>query len=119
MQEGLHAQSISELQSATSLSGPSPIYMAQVGVAYAAAGKNAEALSVIDQLQKVARNSYVSSYDLAQIYAALGDKQHAMKSLQSAYDERAVWMEYLKVDPVLGSLRSQPHFQDLVRQMGL
>jgi tetratricopeptide (TPR) repeat protein len=93
--------------------------MAQVGVAYAAAGKNAEALSVIDQLQKIARQSYVSSYGLAQIYAALGDKQHAMKWLQSAYDERAVWMEYLKVDPVLDSVRSQPRFQDLVRQMGL
>jgi TolB-like protein/DNA-binding winged helix-turn-helix (wHTH) protein/Tfp pilus assembly protein PilF len=119
VQKGLHAQAISELRSATSLSGDSPIYMAQVGVAYASAGKNAEALSVIDQLQKVARKSYVSSYGFAQIYAALGDKQHAMKWLQSAYDESAVWMEYLKVDPVLDSLRSQPHFQDLVRQMGL
>jgi len=119
VQKGLHAQAISELQSATSLSGDSPIYMAQVGVAYAAAGKNAEALSVIDQLQKVARQSYVSSYGLAQIYAALGDKQHAMKWLQSAYDERAVWMQYLKVDPVLDSVRSQPRFQNLVRQMGL
>ncbi len=106
VQKRLHAQAISELQSATSLSGDSPLYMAQVGV-------------VIDQLQKVARQSYVSSYGLAQIYAALGDKQHAMKWLQSAYDERAVWMEYLKVDPVLDSLRSQPRFQDLVRQMGL
>jgi TolB-like protein/DNA-binding winged helix-turn-helix (wHTH) protein/Tfp pilus assembly protein PilF len=119
VQKGLHAQAISELQNATSLSGDSPLYMAQVGVAYAAAGKNAEALSVIDQLQKIARQSYVSSYGLAQIYAALGDKQHAMKWLQSAYDERAVWMEYLKVDPVLDSVRSQPRFQDLVRQMGL
>jgi TolB-like protein/DNA-binding winged helix-turn-helix (wHTH) protein/Flp pilus assembly protein TadD len=119
VQKGLHVQAISELQRATSLSGDSPIYLAQVGVAYAAAGKNREALSVIDQLQKVARKSYVSSYGLAQIYAALGDKPHAMKWLQSAYDERAVWMEYLKVDPVLDSLRSEPHFQDLVRQMGL
>jgi TolB-like protein/DNA-binding winged helix-turn-helix (wHTH) protein/Flp pilus assembly protein TadD len=119
VQKGLHAQAISELQSATSLSGDSPLYMAQVGVAYAAAGKNAEALRVSDQLQKVARRSYVSSYGLAQIYAALGDKQHAMKWLQSAYDERAVWMQYLKVDPVLDSVRSQPRFQDLVRQMGL
>jgi TolB-like protein/DNA-binding winged helix-turn-helix (wHTH) protein/Tfp pilus assembly protein PilF len=118
LQKGLHAQAISELQSATSLSGDSPIYMAQVGVAYAAAGKNAEALRIIDQLQKLARRTYVSSYGLAQIYASLGDKQHAMKWLQSAYDERAVWMEYLRVDPVLDSVRSQPHFQDLVRQMG-
>lgn len=119
VQKGLHAQAISELQSASSLSGDSPLYMAQVGVAYAAAGKNAEALSIIDQLQKMARQSYVSSYGLAQIYAALGDKQRALKFLQSAYDERAVWMEYLKMDPVLDSLRSQPRFKDLVRQMGL
>jgi TolB-like protein/DNA-binding winged helix-turn-helix (wHTH) protein/Flp pilus assembly protein TadD len=119
VQKGLYAQAISELQSATSLSGDSPLYMAQVGVAYAAAGKNAEALGVIDQLQKLATQRYVSSYGLAQIYAALGDKQNAMKWLQSAYDEHAVWMQYLKMDPVLDSLRSQPRFQDLVRQMGL
>ena len=119
VQKRLHAQAISELQSAGSLSGESPIYMAQLGVAYAAAGKNAEALSVIDQLQKVSKQNYVSSYGLAEVYAALGDKQHAMKWLQAAYDEGAVWMQYLKVDPVLDSMQSQPRFQDLVRQMGL
>jgi TolB-like protein/DNA-binding winged helix-turn-helix (wHTH) protein/Flp pilus assembly protein TadD len=119
VQKGLHAQAISELKSATALSGGSPLYLAQVGVAYAAAGKNAEALRVIDHLRKLATQSYVSSYGLAQIYATLGDKQHAMKWLQAAYDEHAVWMQYLKVDPVLDSLRSQARFQDLVRQMGL
>jgi TolB-like protein/DNA-binding winged helix-turn-helix (wHTH) protein/Tfp pilus assembly protein PilF len=119
VQKGLHAQAISELQSATSLSGNSSLYMAQGGVAYAVAGKTAEALSVIDQLLKVAKRSYVSSYGLAQIYAALGDKQHAMKWLQSSYDERAVWLQYLKVDPVLDSLRSDPRFQGLLRRMDL
>lgn len=119
LQKGLHAQAISELQSATTLSGDSPIYLAQVGAADAAGGRNAEARVVIDQLQKVARQSYVSSYGLAQIYAALGDKQHAMKSLESAYDEGAVWLQYLKVDPALNSLHSEPQFQDLARRMGL
>jgi TolB-like protein/DNA-binding winged helix-turn-helix (wHTH) protein/Tfp pilus assembly protein PilF len=119
LQKGLHPQAISELQSATTLSGNSPIYLAQVGVAYAAAGRNVEALTVIDQLQKAARQTYVSSYGLAQIYAALGDKQHAMKWLESAYGEGAVWLQYLKVDPALDSLHFQPQFQDLARQMGL
>ena len=119
LQKGLQAQAISELQSAAALSGDSPSYMAEVGVAYAVAGRKAEALSVINQLRKAAKQSYVSSYGLAQIYAALGDKQHAMNCLQSAYDEGAVWMQYLQVDPVLDSVRSQPRFQDLVRQMGL
>ncbi len=119
LQKGLRAQAISELQNATALSGDSPSYMAEVGVAYAVSGRNAEALSVINQLRKVAKQSYVSSYGLAQIYAALGDKQNALNCLQSAYYEGAVWMQYLQVDPVLDSVRSQPRFQDLVRQMGL
>jgi TolB-like protein/DNA-binding winged helix-turn-helix (wHTH) protein/Flp pilus assembly protein TadD len=119
LQKGLHAQAISELQNATTLSGDSPIYLAQVGVAFAAAGRNAEALAVINRLKKAAKQSYVSSYGLAQIYAALGDRKNALSSLQSAYDEGAVWMQYLKVDPTLDSLNSQPQFHDLVRQMGL
>lgn len=55
LQKGSHTQAISKLQSPTTLSGDSPIYLAQVGVAYAAAGRTAEALAVIDRLQKVAR----------------------------------------------------------------
>ena len=119
LQTGMKTQAISELQSAISLSGDSPIYLAQVGVAYAGNGRSAEARSVLGQLQKTASQRYVSSYGLAQIYAALGDKQNALSSLQSAYDEGAVWMQYLQVDPVLDSVRSQPRFHDLVRLMGL
>ena len=119
LQKGLQAQAISELQNATALSGDSPSYMAELGVAYAVSGKKVETLSVINQLRKVARHSYVSSYGFAQIYAALGDKQNSINYLQSAYEEGAVWMQYLQVDPVLDSVRSQPRFQDLVRQMGL
>ena len=119
LQKGLQAQAISELQNATTLSGDSPSYMAEVGVAYAVSGRKAEALNVINQLRKIAKQSYVSSYGLAQIYAALGYKQNTMNCLQSAYDEGAVWMQYLQVDPVLDSVRSQPRFQDLARQMGL
>jgi len=74
-------QPIPELQKATQLSGGSPLYLSQVGVAFAAAGRNAEALRVVDDLGKIAKRSYVSSYGIAEIYAALGDKQHALKWL--------------------------------------
>jgi eukaryotic-like serine/threonine-protein kinase len=117
--KGMHEQAISELQTAASLSGASPLYMAQVGVAYAAAARNADALSVVDRLQKEARQSYVSPYGLAQIYAALGDKPHALKWLQIAYDEPAVWISYVNVDPILDPIRSDPRFQQLVHRVGL
>ena len=62
---------------------------------------------------------YVSPYGLAQIHAALGDREQTFKWLQSAYDGRAVWMTYLAVDPVFDNYRSDPRFQDLLRAMGL
>jgi hypothetical protein len=115
----LHDQGLVELQTAASLSGNSPLYLAQVAVAYASAGKKTEALQIVAQLQSISSTRYVSPYGLAQIYAALDDKEQTFKWLQIAYDGRAVWMSYLAVDPVFNSLRSDQRFQDLLRRVHL
>jgi TolB-like protein/DNA-binding winged helix-turn-helix (wHTH) protein/Flp pilus assembly protein TadD len=119
VQVGLHEQSLTELQTAASLSGNSPLYLAQVAVAYASAGKKTEALEILAQLQSFSSTRYVSPYGLAQIYAALSDKEQSFKWLQIAYDDRAVWMSYLAVDPIFDSLRSDPRFEDLLRRVHL
>jgi TolB-like protein/DNA-binding winged helix-turn-helix (wHTH) protein/Flp pilus assembly protein TadD len=119
VQVGLHDQGLAELQTAAGLSGNSPLYLAQVAVAYASAGKKTEALQIVAQLQSIASTRYVSPYGLAQIYAALSDKEQAFKWLQLAYEDRAVWMSYLAVDPVFHSLRSDQRFQDLLRRVHL
>jgi TolB-like protein/DNA-binding winged helix-turn-helix (wHTH) protein len=119
VQVGLHDQGLAELQTAAGLSGNSPLYLAQVAVAYASAGKNTEALQIVAQLQSIASTRYVSPYGLAQIYAALSDKEQTFKWLQLAYEDRAVWMSYLAVDPVFHSLRSDQRFQDLLRRVHL
>jgi hypothetical protein len=56
---------------------------------------------------------------LAQIYAALNDKEQTFKWLRTAYDGHAVWMSYLGVDPVFDRFRSDQRFQDLLRRLGL
>ena len=119
VQVGLHDQGLAELQTAAGLSGNSPLYLAQVAVAYASAGKKTEALQIVAQLQSIASTRYVSPYGLAQIYAALSDKEQTFKWLQLAYEDRAVWMSYLAVDPVFHSLRSDQRFQDLLRRVHL
>jgi TolB-like protein/DNA-binding winged helix-turn-helix (wHTH) protein len=119
VQVGLHDQGLAELQTAAGLSGNSPLYLAQVAVAYASAGKKTEALQIVAQLQSIASTRYVSPYGLAQIYAALSNKEQTFKWLQLAYEDRAVWMSYLAVDPVLHSLRSDQRFQDLLRRVHL
>jgi TolB-like protein/Flp pilus assembly protein TadD len=119
VQMGLHEQGLAELQTAASLSGNSPLYLAQVAVAHASAGRKTEALRIIAQLQMIAGTRYVSPYGLAQIYAALNDKEKTFKWLQLAYDDRAVWMSYLAVDPVFDGFRSDQRFQDLLRRVDL
>jgi hypothetical protein len=56
---------------------------------------------------------------LAQIYAALNDPEQTFKWLQMAYDDRAVWMSYLAVDPLFDRLRPDQRFQDLLRRVHL
>jgi TolB-like protein/DNA-binding winged helix-turn-helix (wHTH) protein/Flp pilus assembly protein TadD len=119
VQLGQHDQGLAELQTAANLSGNSPLYLAQVAVAYASAGKTSEALKIIAQLQTISNTRYVSPYGVAQIYAALSDKEQTFNWLHAAYDDRAVWMSYLAVDPVFDSLRSDQRFQDLLRRTHL
>jgi TolB-like protein/DNA-binding winged helix-turn-helix (wHTH) protein/tetratricopeptide (TPR) repeat protein len=119
VQIGLQEKGLAELQSAASLSGNSPLYLAQVAVAHASAGRKTEALRIAAQLQAISSKRYVSPYGLAQIYAALNDKEQTFQWLQIAYDDRAVWMSYLAVDPVFDGFRSDQRFQDLLRRVRL
>ena len=117
VQAGRSDRGLAELQSAASLAGSNPLYLAQVGVVYASAGKRTEALQIIARLRTLSGNRYVSPYGLAQIYAALNEKEQTYRWLQAAYDDHAVWMTYLAVDPVFDRLRSEQRFQEMLRRV--
>jgi TolB-like protein len=117
VQAGLRSEGISELKRAASLSSGSPLYTAQVGVALAAAGRRREALRIAHELETISKQRYVSPYGLAQIYAALQSDEDTFKWLQAAYGDRAVWMEYLAVDPVFDRYHSDHRFQELVERL--
>jgi TolB-like protein/DNA-binding winged helix-turn-helix (wHTH) protein/lipoprotein NlpI len=118
-QTGRHEEALAELETAAKLSGDNPLYQAQLAVAHAVTGQRTEALRILTQLQKTSTERYVSPYGLAQLHAALNNKEQAFRWLQTAYDDRAVWMSYLAVDPVFDRYRSDPRFQDLLRRLRL
>jgi len=119
VQQGKHKEGLDELQKAASLSGDSPLYIAQVGVSLALARERKEALRIIRELQDTSGKRYVSPYGVAQIYAALNDKEQTYRWLEIAFRDRAVWMSYLAVDPVFDSIRSEARFRDFLRRVGL
>ena len=116
---GLHSEAVDELKKAADLSGDSPLYTAQVAVALAVAGRNGDALRIAHELEAISRKRYVSPYGLAQIYAASNKKEDTFKWLQAAYEDHAVWMGYLAVDPIFDRYRSDERFKDLLRRVGL
>jgi len=79
-------------------------------------GKRAEALAILEEL-KVTKD-YISPAEFAIFLAALGDKVAALQSLERAYAERDLQLQYLKVDPHYDSLRSDPRFADIMRRVG-
>jgi TolB-like protein/DNA-binding winged helix-turn-helix (wHTH) protein/Tfp pilus assembly protein PilF len=119
VQAGLHSEAVNELKTAAKLSGDSPLYTAQVGVALAAAGRNREALGIARELEANSKKQYVSPYGLAQIYAALHRDRETFKWLQAASDDHAVWVGYLAVDPVFDRYRSDARFKELLRRVSL
>jgi len=118
-QAGLHEQAVAELQKAVVLSGGSPLTRAELAFAYSMAGRKAEAQKLLEELVELSKHEYVSPYLLATIHTGLGSKEQAFVWLEKATDDRDVELVYLKVDPRVDPLRSDPRFRDLLRRIGL
>ena len=116
--KGMHAEAIAEFQKGVKLSG-SPLMLALLGHAYAVAGKKAEAQQVLNDLQQLQEQRYVSPYTVAAIYAGLGDREQAFKWLDKAVETRDIWLMNMKVDPVFAKLRNERRFTDILARIRL
>ena len=58
-----------------------------------------------------------SSYQYGGIYAQLGDREHALASLQQALAIRDGGLVSIKIDPLLDPLRGDARFAGLIRKM--
>jgi TolB-like protein/Tfp pilus assembly protein PilF len=118
-QQGLFEQAISELKTGMRLSSESTFALAKLGHGYAMAGRYEEAQVVLEELNALSSQRYVSPYDIAMVHVGLQDKDEAFAWLQRAFDQRSLWLGYLNVEPQLDPLRSDPRFQELLGRIGL
>jgi len=92
---------------------------AALGHAYAKSQKTYEANEILGELNELSKQQYVSPYEAAAIYVALGNNEEAFQFLEKAYTEHSFHFVNLNVSPQFQSVRSDPRFQDLVRRIGL
>ena len=110
---------ISAGEKAVNLSGGSPLMRAALAQTFATAGEAQEAIQILDELQKLAKERYVVPHFFAGIYVGLGDHDRALEYLEKSYAEHCHWLIYLHLDPSMDDLRNDPRFQDLLRRVGL
>ena len=115
--KGMYAEAIAAYQEAIKLGEDTPRTQTLLGTAFAKAGERAKAQEILKRLQS--GRDYVSPTGLAVLQAALGEREQAFASLEKAYTSHDLQLQYLSVDPALDSLRSDPHFAELVRRVGL
>jgi TolB-like protein/DNA-binding winged helix-turn-helix (wHTH) protein len=119
LQRGMHREAIDALRAALSALGRAPAVEGELGHALAVAGRRDEALAVLEGLRQLSSTRYVSPYSVALVHAGLGDRDQAFAWLDKAYAERSDYMPYLKLEPMLDGLRSDPRFAALVQRVGL
>jgi hypothetical protein len=73
----------------------------------------------VEVRQAQRKASYSSAYDIAALYAGLGEKDEAFRWLNAAYEERDYQIESLRTDFRLDPVRSDPRFAELVGKVGL
>jgi TolB-like protein/Tfp pilus assembly protein PilF len=108
-----------EFKKAISLSGGSPLMKAALGRAYAKSQKKHEANEMLNELNELSKQHYVSAYEVATIYVALGNNEQAFQLLEEAYAEHSFHLVYLNVSPQFKSVSSDRRFQNLVQRIGL
>jgi TolB-like protein/DNA-binding winged helix-turn-helix (wHTH) protein len=111
-------EAIGELEIAVNQSRGNPRFQAYLGYAYAAAGQLLDARRVLQELEARAQREYISSFGIALIYDALGDKERALAAFERALQDRAVELEQMKQYPLFKTIASDSRFQAAVSTIG-
>jgi len=118
-QMGKYDEAIAAFEKALTGSGGNPVPLAALTHVYAMAGRELEATKRLEDLRQLSQEAYVPPYWMALVHAGMGEKGVAFEWLAGAYEDRDVWLVWLKREPRFDVLRSDPRFEDLLRRIGL
>jgi len=86
------------------------MHSARVARVYALMGRQRDARQMVSEMK-------AGPFEIAGVYAALGDLDQAFRILIKAVEERNSLLVYLKEDPSFDNLHSDPRWQELLRRM--
>jgi TolB-like protein/tetratricopeptide (TPR) repeat protein len=69
--------------------------------------------------QRLATDRYIPPFELARLHARVGNREEALAGLEGALSDPYVGLALLKVDEAWDSVRADPRFAEVVRQVGI
>jgi TolB-like protein/DNA-binding winged helix-turn-helix (wHTH) protein/Tfp pilus assembly protein PilF len=117
VQEHQYEAAIAEFQQAIELSGHLAAFDANLAHVYALAGRKADALKIVKDIEARPDLNPTANACIALIYVGLGDLDQAMNWLNKAYDAR--FNPAILIRPTFDPLRSDARFRELRRRLGL
>jgi TolB-like protein/DNA-binding winged helix-turn-helix (wHTH) protein/Tfp pilus assembly protein PilF len=116
-QKGNFDLALPELQKAVELSHGTPLMTSALANAYARAGEKEKAEKLLADLLAESKRKYVSPYYFTVVYVGLGLSDKALDRLEDALVDRSNGLVFLKVEPGLDDLRSNPRFIALQQKL--
>jgi TolB-like protein len=118
-QQGMYTEAVAALSQACEISGGNHLAAGGLGYTLAVAGRRDEAGETLRELEGLAAHGYVSPYTIALIHVGLGQHASALDWLRKAYEQRDVWLVWVRVNPRFDPLRADPRFAELLRLVNL
>jgi tetratricopeptide (TPR) repeat protein len=109
-------EAFTEIEKGKDVRKNDPLFVYSTGMAYAASGRQAEAVEKIKELETMAGASLSTAHWIAKIYATLNDKEMAFSWLERGLATGALGVFYTD-EPVWDPIRDDPRFAALVRKM--
>jgi len=70
-------------------------------------------------LVRLEKRSYVAAHAAAVVHLGFGDVERSLDLLETAVEQRSMWIVWLKMDPLYDALGASPRFAALLAKIGL
>lgn len=95
------------------------LFVGALGHCYAISGQSEQARKALSELEELAKERYVSPYNLMLVQLGLGERELAIESFERALEDRTAWLWHTPVEPRFDPIRNDPRFRQLAEKFGL
>jgi len=117
-EQGRFTEAVANIEKAAQLDKSAMVGLFRAHV-HAVAGHTHEAETLVKEVEEEAQRAYICPYEIATAYVSLRNNDKAYEWLRKGIEERADCMAWLGVEPWMEPFRSDPRYEQLVREIGL